>query len=196
VSRSSDDVERALEATRVGDGEALGVLWRAHQPLLLRYVRGRGLRDAEDVATQVWIDAARNLPRFSGDASDFRRWLFTIAHRRLVDERRRQARWLTPPPTASSGTSSPGADVGFEEADGLVRALELVARLPEQMRDVVLLRVVADLSVAETASVMGLRDGHVRVLMHRGLAMLERMLNDDVGELVTLRASATMKRST
>lgn len=167
-------IEAALADAARGDAEALAVLWSEHQRLLLRYVRGRGIADAEDIVTQVWIDAARNLRRFQGGADDFRRWLFTIAHHRMVDERRRWARRRAtslPPPA-----SSPGADSDFEQRDALDRALALVARLPDPMSEAVLLRVVADLSVADTAQIMGVRAGHVRVLVHRGLRRLERVL--------------------
>lgn len=182
-----EDVERALDAAREGDGAALEALWRGHQPRLLRFLRGRGVEDPEDVATQVWIDAARNLRRFVGDGDDFRRWLFTIARHRVVDGRRVVARRRA----ASSAElarvePAPGADVEFEAHESLTRALTLVARLPTKMRDVVLLRIVADLSVADTATVMGLRPGHVRVLMHRALARLERELATPGGDVVTL----------
>jgi RNA polymerase sigma-70 factor, ECF subfamily len=194
VSGGREDVERALPAAVRGDEQGLSVLWRAHQPSLLRYLRGRGLGDAEDVAAQVWIDVARGLPRFRGGADDFRGWLFTIAHRRAVDERRRIAR-RSGPVEAQRGAEAPGADVEFEARDSLSQALTLVARLPAAMRDVVLLRVVAGLSVAETAEVLELREGNVRVLTHRGLLRLEELLVAADAEVVTLWASSTMKRS-
>ena len=187
------DLERALVRARDGDPEALAVLWRAHQPRLLRYVRGRGIDDADDVATQVWIDAARNMRRFRGGGDDFRRWLFTIAHRRIVDELRRRARRGVVPHSATP--PSPGADTDFDERDSLTRALLLVARLPDPMREAVLLRVVADLSVDDAARVMELRPGHVRVLVHRGLRRLERALSDGTGGPVTPARPQTMKGS-
>jgi RNA polymerase sigma-70 factor (ECF subfamily) len=189
-----DDLERALLGAGHGDGDALAVLWRAHQARLLRYVRGRGVEDAEDVTTQVWIDAARGLPRFKGDANDFRRWLFTIAHRRIVDERRRAARRAALWPIAPE--VSPGADVAFDERDALDRALATVALLPDPMREAVLLRVVADLSVDDAAAVMGRQPGHVRVLVHRGLRRLEGLLVAGGDGAVTLPVPQTMKGST
>ena len=87
-----DDFGVLLAAAVAGDGDSLGELWRRHQPSLLRYLRGRGCADFEDVASQVWIDVARGLPGFMGGELDFRRWLFTIAHHRHVDEVRRRDR--------------------------------------------------------------------------------------------------------
>jgi len=189
VPTTPGDIGRAITGARQGDADALAVLWRAHQPLLLRYLRGRGAHDAADVASQTWIDTARSLHRFEGDADDFRRWIFTIARRRLIDVRRREGRWLG---TRRPDDTVPGADDTFDERDSLSRALALVARLPDKTRDAVLLRYVADLSVADTAAVMGLRAGHVRVLTHRGLQQLEQILAAETGEVVTLPILPTM----
>jgi RNA polymerase sigma-70 factor (ECF subfamily) len=174
----------ALDAAARGDAHALAGIWRAHQPLLLRYLRGRGLDDPEGLTTQIWIDAARNLPAFRGDGDDFRAWLFTIAHRRVVDARRQAARQVAAASldelqeTASSATT-PGADDAYDDRVAGQRALDLVAALPDSMREAVLLRVVADLSVAETAAVMGVSAANVRVLVHRGLRRLEQQLTGE-----------------
>lgn len=199
VRARTGEVERALEGACCGHVDALGTLWSEFQPLLLRYLRGRGLDDPEGLATQIWIDAARNLSRFHGDSDDFRRWLFTIAHRRVVDARRRASRrWR---PARLSGdhdehlASSPSADVTYDDRASLQRALELVGTLPDAMREAVLLRVVADLAVADVAEIMGRTTGNVRVLVHRGLRRLEDELTGQgrvpAGERVTnaLRSS-------
>lgn len=167
------DVEDWIERAREGDREALGALWRSHQHLLLRYFRGRGSTQAEDLASQVWIDVAASLHRFSGDGDAFRRWLFTIARRRQIDATRRSTRR---PEDLDADAGANRADESsarqFEEVGALDRALALVRRLPPDMAEAVLLRVVADLAVDEVAQVMGRREGHVRVLVHRGLRRL------------------------
>ncbi len=173
MSVMDDWVERA----RTGDREALGALWRSHQHLLLRYFRGRGSTQSEDLASQVWIDVAAGLHRFSGDSDDFRRWLFTIARRRQVDATRRSAR-RPEDLDAEAGADLPDASStrAFDDVGALERALDLVRRLPPDMAEAVLLRVVADLAVDEVAQVMGRREGHVRVLVHRGLRKLAEEL--------------------
>src|SRR2546423_6866452 len=87
------DFDDALAAARAGERDGLAWIWRAWNANLLRYLSARGARSAEDLAADVWIEVARGLPRFSGGAQDFPRWLFTIARRRPVDELPR-----TPPP--------------------------------------------------------------------------------------------------
>jgi RNA polymerase sigma-70 factor, ECF subfamily len=187
-----DDIIRGAQR---GDRDALGELWRSHQHLVLRYLRGRGAESPEDLASQVWIDVANGLHRFQGDEHDFRRWLFTIARRRYIDELRRSSRH----PRASVDLAGDGivdrvidrvVDQGAEAELGLGAALEqvlaMVRRLPDDMAEAVLLRVVADLDVGRVAEIMGRREGHVRVLVHRGLAKLADQI------VVTNEAGQTM----
>lgn len=164
-------IRRAQE----GDPDALGHLWRTYQHLLLRYFRGKGMSEPEDLASNVWLEVSASLPRFEGDEPDFRRWLFTIAARRRIDEirssKRRQERWQAQR-SATFDTSAPSAAADAEQAVSLERALALVRTLPPDQAEAVLLRVLAELSVTEVAAIMGRREGHVRVLVHRGLKKL------------------------
>ena len=185
LARVHDVIERA----RAGDGDALGMLWRAHHHLVLRYLRGRGTPDADDVASNVWIDVARSISRFDGDADDFRRWLFTIAARRRVDAVRRAGRRSVADARVAGRADTEPADPADEaqRAAGVERALRLIGRLPDDQAEAVLLRVLGDLSVTDVAAIMGRRQGHVRVLVHRGLAKLSELA-------VTERAAAAMDR--
>jgi RNA polymerase sigma-70 factor (ECF subfamily) len=167
------DVMDVVARARSGDGDAIGELWRAHQHLLLRYFRARGARSPEDLASQLWIDVASGLHRFEGDDDDFRRWLFTIARRRNIDRLRAELRRPeTSDADAGEGRSDPVAEDAFDAADSLERALRMLAALPPDQAEAVALRVIGDLSVADVAEVMGRREGHVRVLVHRGLRRL------------------------
>lgn len=171
-TRGVDDV---ITRAAAGDAAALGELWRAHQHLLLRYFRGRGMNDPEDLASVVWIEVARGLPTFSGDAATFRRWLFTIAARRRIDEIRRDRRRRERDDVllaVDQPTPAPGADEDADRAASLDRALGLVSTLPPDQAEAILLRVVADLTVADVADIMERTEGSVRVLVHRGLKRL------------------------
>lgn len=176
--------DRAIVEARAGDPDGLAALWRAWNPGVLRYARARGALDADDTASQVWLDAARGLGRFEGERDDFSRWLFTIARRRIVDERRRRGRRPEIPMEQLPETTA--ADSRFAQSDGLATAIALVRRLPDDQADAVLLRIVADLDVTEVADIMGRSESNVRVLTHRGL----RKLGDLLG---ATSASATRK---
>jgi RNA polymerase sigma-70 factor, ECF subfamily len=170
-------VDDVVERARNGDRDALGMLWRSHHHLLLRYFRGRGASAPEDLASQVWIDVARGLSGFVGDEDDFRRWLFTIARRRHIDALRARSR-RPEEATADAGADrhDPAATAALESGDSLERALAMVRRLPDDMAEAVMLRVIADLDVGRVAEIMGRREGHVRVLVHRGLKKLADQL--------------------
>jgi RNA polymerase sigma-70 factor (ECF subfamily) len=175
-----------LDAARRGDRDALAELWRTHQAALLRYLRARRAPSPDDLASQVWVDIATSIDRFEGEADDFRRWLFTIAHRRSVDEIRRVVRRSDLSVRAADHVV--GADVEHDRLDALDRAIALVSTLPDNLAEAVMLRVVNELPIADVASVMGTTEGNVRVLVHRGLTRLRRKIS------VTEDAPQTMKR--
>ncbi len=173
-----------------GDGDALAELWLRHQAPLLRYLRARRTQSPDDVASQVWVDVARSIERFEGDDDDFRRWLFTIAHRRSVDAIRRSVRRDDVKIRSADRTiiHAAGADVDLDRIDALDRAIALVSTLPDNLAEAVMLRVVNDLSVADVASVMGTTEGNVRILVHRGLARLRRKLSVTVGAAPAMKS--------
>jgi len=168
-----------LDAARVGDREALAELWRTHQAPLLRYLRSRRTPSHDDVASQVWIDVATSIGRFEGDGDDFRRWLFTIAHRRSVDQIRQAVRASGSHAVVAvrAADIAVGADVELENSDALDRAIALIATLPDDQAEAVMLRVVNDMPTADVAAVMEISSGNVRVLVHRGLTRLRRKIS-------------------
>jgi RNA polymerase sigma-70 factor (ECF subfamily) len=169
------DFEMVLAAARVGNGHAIGLLFREHHPPLLRYLRAREPQAADDIAAEVWHGALRNLTGFSGDETGFRAWLFTIARRRLGDHRRTMGRRREVLVESSDidrpmAGSDPAEAFATMQADDAARAL--VAGLPADQAEAVLLRVVGDLPVAEVARIMKRSEGAVRVLQHRALQRL------------------------
>ena len=166
-----------LDAARRGDREAQ--LWRAYQAPRLRYLRTRRAPSPDDIASQVWVDVARSIARFEGGDDDFPKWLFTIAHRRSVDAIRRMssASAARPALAVRSADHARGADADAEDLDALDRAIALLAALPDDQAEAVMLRIVNDLPTADVAAVMGISEGNVRVLVHRGLTRLRRKLS-------------------
>jgi RNA polymerase sigma-70 factor, ECF subfamily len=167
-------VEDVIARAQQGDAHALGVLWREYNHLLLRYFRAKAMPDVEDLSSTVWVEVATSLHRFAGSEHDFRRWLFTIAARRRIDDirsdtRRRRQADLHPP---GQDLVAPSASDDVDRTLALDRAIDLVASLPPDQREAVTLRIIADLSVSEVAAIMGKREGTVRVLVHRGLRQL------------------------
>jgi RNA polymerase sigma factor (sigma-70 family) len=165
-----------VEAARAGDPAALEALYRELAPAVLGFFRAQGMKEPEDLTSETFVGMVRGLRRFSGDERALRSWVFSIAHRRLIDERRRLARRPEELLDPARIPESPGGDVEEEAAARLGErwALDAVSRLTPDQRDVILLRVLADLSVHEVATMLGRSAGSVKSLQRRAVAALVR----------------------
>jgi RNA polymerase sigma factor (sigma-70 family) len=177
-----DDLDHALAAARAGDARGFDALYRALGGPVVGYLRARSASDPDDLANEVFVRAFRTLHTFRGDAGRFRAWLFTIAHHAAIDDRRRVARRVREV-HVETVPDPPGGDAEQDVLDGLAR--ERVQRLLDQLspdqRDVLVLRIVADLSVEQTAAVVGKSYEAVKALQRRGLASLKRGLLSEEG---------------
>lgn len=166
-----------VDAARSGSVAAFERIYRGLAGSVASYLRWNGAADVESLTNEVMAQVHRNLARFSGDVPAFRSWVFTIAHHRMVDDRRARGRR----PAVADAEIHEGATVGDAEQDALAllsddRLRELLERLSPDQRDVLLLRVVADLSLEDTAEALGKQRGAIKSLQHRGLATLRRHL--------------------
>lgn len=169
-------LDRALDGARTGDDTAFALLWRTLHPPLLRYLAVRCPDGREDVASETWLQVVRDLPGFGGGIDDFRGWLFTIARNRAIDHgRARSRRPATPVAAPADHVSTPTTTSAEEDAvarHATDEALQLVASLPLEQAEMVMLRVVAGLDVAAVAQLVGKKPGTVRVAVHRALQKL------------------------
>jgi RNA polymerase sigma-70 factor, ECF subfamily len=173
------DLSAAVTRAQAGDEDAFRQLYRAVHPGMLRYLRGLVGADAEDVASEAWSQIARDLGAFQGDGDGFRGWAATIARNRALDHLRWQRRRPASSISAEElvGVASP--DDTAARAIELVtvhNAIALIAQLPRDQAEAVLLRVVMGLDVATTGQVLGKRSGAVRTATHRGLRRLAELL--------------------
>ena len=160
-----------------GSGMALTRLWELLSPAVAGYVRGRGVRDVDDVTSEVFLAALRNLDTFTGDGAAFRRWLFTIAHHRVVDAVRHQVRSGVEEPYNQQADTRTACSAESEAITRLdhAEAIRMIHDLSDDQRDVLLLRVVADLPVEEVSTVLDRSPDAVRQLHHRALTRLRAM---------------------
>lgn len=169
-----------LAAAQSGSEDAFAILWRDANPALLRYLRVVAPEYAEDIAAETWIQIIRGLPRFTGDESSWRAWLFTNARRRMLDQARTRRRHPAEPLDDLHAADVPRSpDAAQTAMDNLATesALGIVARLPGQQAEVVMLRVVAGLDTDVVADMLGKSPGAIRVLAHRGLKRLQALLS-------------------
>ena len=180
---TSDDApspEGVVLAAQAGRPWALRALYEELAPRVHGYLVARGARDPEDLTSEVFLTVFSRLATVSGGAAGLRTLVFSVAHARLVDDLRRQSRrgpsvayedWHDDRTTASSE----------DEAVDRLRTLEvraLLDSLPADQRDVLLMRIVADMSVEQTAEAMGRSTGAVKQLQRRGLLALRARLQD------------------
>jgi RNA polymerase sigma-70 factor (ECF subfamily) len=167
-----------LAAAQTGADWALTSLYTDLHPSVLRYLKFQEPAEADDLASDTWLQVATGMRRFKGGERDFRKWVFTIARRRLIDHRRRASRRRTQPVPVDDLVELPDAsDVAGQAVDTITvqdAIRRIVEILPADQAEVVLLRLIAGLSADETGEVMGKRPGTVRVLQHRALDRLAR----------------------
>ncbi|MEU8375735.1 RNA polymerase sigma factor [Micromonospora sp. NPDC048894] len=172
------DLTEAVVAAQAGDEEAFRILYRSLQPGLLRYLTALVGPDAEDVASETWLQISRDLSRFTG--GEFRAWAVTIARNRAMDHLRRQRRRPSlPVPVQELNDLAGDADTAERagETIGTESALALIATLPPREAEAVLLRAVIGLDAETAGRVLGRRPGAVRTAAHRGLRRLAALLD-------------------
>ncbi|MEM7286975.1 MAG: RNA polymerase sigma factor [Actinomycetota bacterium] len=164
-----------LEAARRGESAAFQTLFERISRPLRAFAATRGAGDPDGLVNEALAEAFRGLPTFVGGEDAFRGFVFHIARRRLVDEYRRSSRRVrTVPITERIDAISP-ADPA-REVTSRDRAVRLVSALTEDQRDVILLRVVADLSIEETAAALGKPITAIKALQRRALGTLRRKI--------------------
>ncbi|MBN2624057.1 MAG: sigma-70 family RNA polymerase sigma factor [Acidimicrobiales bacterium] len=183
--RFNGEFDSVLRAAQTGAPWALERIFTALAPVVEGYLRVQGAAEPEDLTSEVFLAVLRNLGSFDGDEPGFRSWVFTIAHRRLLDARRRAMR---------RPRSAPLDDLAdmpmLDDVEDLVDrrlAVERVRTLCEQLRpdqrDVLLLRLLGRLTVDEVAAALDKTPGSVKALQRRGLQGLARIVERESAPL-------------
>jgi RNA polymerase sigma factor (sigma-70 family) len=176
----TDDVVSAAQA---GDATAFTAIYREFAPAVNGYLRAKGVQDPEAVTNDVFLAILPRLAGLTGGSGGLRTFVFSVAHARVVDEARRRQRQ---PVTTEYHVADDFRSVGSAETTALdslstERVLTLLDSLSAEQRDVLTLRVVADLTVEEVAAVIGRSAGAVKQLQRRALiALRQRLAAHDV----------------
>ena len=181
--RFGGQFDAVLRAAHAGAPWALECIFTSLAPVVTGYLRAQGSAEPDDLTSEVFVAVLRNLGDFRGDEAGFRSWVFTIAHRRLLDERRRRAR--RPPPehladapeiVAAELTAPEDVETAIDRSLGAERVRFLCEQLVPGQRDVLLLRLLGDLSIEQVAQALGKSTGAVKALQRRGLLAIGRLL--------------------
>ncbi len=170
----SDD---ELSAALAGEPSGFSAVYSVLSPAVLGYFRARGVDDPEALTQDVFVDVLPKLTRVTGGQSGLRTFIFSVAHARLVDHRRRTAR--TPPLAEYDPLGDARHTVSAEdEALGSLGGIStLLGQLNDEQREVLVLRIVADLSTEQVAGIMDKSAGAIKQLQRRGLNALRELVS-------------------
>ena len=173
---TDDDVHAAAQ----GDTDAVGRVYAALAAPVLGYLRAHGVDDAEAVTQDVFLALLPRLPIITGGAEGVRRLAFTIARARMIDASRARARRpgeISYDPSLDARTV-PSAEDDAQRTLSLSRIQAVLATLPDEQREVLTLRIVADLSIEQVADIVGRSPGAVKQLQRRALIALRLALGE------------------
>lgn len=174
-----DRFKGLVEAARAGDEAAWSEIYGELAPVVLGYLRGSRAPDPEGTLSETFLQVARDLAGFSGDWYAFRGWVFTVAHHRLIDARRHAARRpaepMAEPPEPKTEPMPDAADEALARI-GTEKVHRVLESLSADQREVLLLRIVGDLSIEQVARAVGKRPGAIKQLQRRALAAIRREL--------------------
>jgi RNA polymerase sigma-70 factor, ECF subfamily len=178
----NDEFAGLLARAQAGEELAVARLFEDMQPRLLRFLGAADPSAGEDLAADVWVAVATSFTRFSGDYQAFRSWVLAIARRRLVEHRRSTDRRRTDPSDGEVFASIAAKDQTdgqvVDDMSGREAAALITQMLSEEQAEVVLLRIVGELDVADVALIMERTENWVRVTQHRALRRLSERLGD------------------
>lgn len=179
-TRTTARFEDRLAAAKAGEDWAWGEIYANLAGPVTGYLRSRGAPDPEDLSSEVFLQVARDIHRFDGDEGRFRSWVFVIAHRRLIDARRAGSRRVDTVSEGPEEYETPGGDVEEEVMEELAvaRMREIFELLTDDQKHVLALRIIGDLSLEETAKVMGKRVGAIKALQRRALAAVRAQIEE------------------
>ncbi len=168
-----------IERAREMDGDAWDALYNEHHSAIYRYAHVRVGDDgiAEDLASEVFLQAVRSIGKYRYRGITFRAWLYRIAHNVTADHRRKmvsRSRIESPTNIDDLDPSQPDFAPSVDQRGELEAAIR---QLTEEQQQVVILRFVESLSVAETAAATNRSEGAVKALQHRAMAQLRKIMS-------------------
>jgi RNA polymerase sigma-70 factor, ECF subfamily len=186
VVKNCSEAQTAHEAILVQkaigrDADAFGKLYDIYMDRVYRhiYYRVGNESDAEDLTQQVFLRAWQAIGRYRSSGSPFIAWLMTISHNLVVDHyrARKDRAYLEAEILASDSTSDPehAAEASIEQQ----RLRRAILQLKPDQQQVVMLRFMEGFQFAEIAALLGKKEGHIRVILHRALALLRHTVEKE-----------------
>ena len=177
----TEDLDVAVAAAARGDASALRTIYEALSPKVCGYLTVRGVEDPEGLTNDVFIRVIPRLGELSGGWVGLRAFTFAVAHGRLVDELRTRGRrpWHEEYDAADDPRSHESAEAAALTRVATSEALDVLRLLPDDQRSVIVLRVLGELTMAETAAAIGRSEPAAKKLQAKALATLRGLLSTE-----------------
>jgi RNA polymerase sigma-70 factor (ECF subfamily) len=167
-----------VERAQQGDADAIAVLYLWYAPAIFRYLATRvnDATAAEDLTSEVFLRAQEALSSFDHRGVPFAAWLFRIAHDRMVDYHRSQARHPSHELSEHLLDGALGPEAQAADNAEFRRLAEAMATLTDEQQTVIQLRLIDGYSLDEAARIMQKTTGAIKALQHRALQRLTKKL--------------------
>jgi RNA polymerase sigma-70 factor (ECF subfamily) len=176
---SESDAELVADALQ-GDAGAFGVLYDRYLHPLFRYIyyRVANYLEAEDLTELVFLKAWEGLGTLNLEGLNFRAWLYRIAHNAVIDHHRTRKPEVSIDQISSLHHNNPSPEQGVLARFEARQLAKAISQLNEDQQQVIACRFILGISHAETADIMDLKEGHVRVLQYQALKQLKTLLTE------------------
>jgi RNA polymerase sigma-70 factor (ECF subfamily) len=170
-----------VQSAVAGDALAFGRLYDRYQPMIYRFIAVKvGRReDAEDLTHQVFMSAWQGIARYRDLGHPFGSWLYRIARNQVIDHYRAKKTDVSlDDMDADTIEGSVIFQLDLPRKMQIEKTLAAVRTLSQDYQDVVIMRFVEDLSLKETAQAMKRSEGAIKLLQHRAIKELQKILGD------------------
>ncbi|HSM55471.1 MAG TPA: sigma-70 family RNA polymerase sigma factor [Candidatus Sulfomarinibacteraceae bacterium] len=168
-----------IARAKSGDDAALTAIYDAYKQKVQRYLYYRigNLHTAEDLTTEVFLRVIENLPAYRFQEAPFQAWVFQIARNLAVDHFRRQQHRNHLPLDTTLPANGDGPDALAARSVTSEQLSSALHQLTDGQRDVIVLRFIAEMTIADVAQALGKSESAVKGLQARGLEALNRVLS-------------------
>ncbi len=174
-----DGDKNLIEKAIKGEASAFGLLYDKYQPQIYRFIYLKvGLREeAEDLTHQVFLKSWQNIENFNFQGFPFSSWLYSVARHQVIDFYRTKKTSIVLEEIVELKTNDPSAEEALDSEVILEKVKKAIAQLGDEQQDVIILRFIEDFSLQEVASILDKTEGAVKLLQHRGIKNLRKILN-------------------
>lgn len=176
--------DKLIYRAQGGDESAFGKLYDEYFQRIYRFtlIKVGRKQDAEDLSHQVFLSAWKNIRNYKHKGFPFSSWLYKIAQNAVIDFYRTQRSHIDIEDVREDrlGTQS-SSDENLERSMEIERVRKKLLKLKDDEQDVLIMKFIDELSNKEISAALKKSEGAIRVIQHRALKQLKKLLEEDYG---------------